>query len=151
MRTSDAERESVAAALQEHCAQGRLSVEEFEDRLERVYDAKTVGDLARLTADLPARELYDLPIPARQNSPVSPGRPVASRVGADVDAALPGGVWPWLWGAWAVVSALGIALWLLFWQITGVFSYGFEVWFALDGIWGAAQLAVYAGARRRRH
>jgi len=51
---SDAERERVAEALREHAAAGRLDAEELEERLGLALAARTRGDLAPLTADLPA-------------------------------------------------------------------------------------------------
>lgn len=53
LRVGDRDREEVAAALREHYAQGRLSLEEFDERSTAAYAAKTVGELRRLTADLP--------------------------------------------------------------------------------------------------
>ena len=47
--------------LREHHAAGRLTAEEFNERLDKVYAAKTVGDLDELLADLPAIDLYRLP------------------------------------------------------------------------------------------
>jgi MYXO-CTERM domain-containing protein len=53
IRASDADRESVAAALRQHAAEGRLTMQEFEERLGNVYAATTYGDLQALLADLP--------------------------------------------------------------------------------------------------
>lgn len=53
LRVSDAERHAVAEILQDATAQGRLDVEELEERLEAAYAARTYGDLVPLTADLP--------------------------------------------------------------------------------------------------
>jgi uncharacterized protein DUF1707 len=53
MRVSDAERDAAAARLREHFAAGRLTQEEFEDRLTAVFTAITHRDLGRVTADLP--------------------------------------------------------------------------------------------------
>jgi hypothetical protein len=53
MRASDAEREQAAHALREHYAAGRLSSEEFDERLEAVYRASTVAELAQARHDLP--------------------------------------------------------------------------------------------------
>src|SRR5215208_193067 len=55
-RASDAEREHHAELLREHAAQGRLTLEELEERLDRVYAARTYGDLAPVVADLPVPE-----------------------------------------------------------------------------------------------
>ena len=51
---SDAERELVVDRLRAACGDGRLSLEEFADRVGDVYQARTTGDLERLTGDLPA-------------------------------------------------------------------------------------------------
>ena len=53
-RVGDAEREAVAGQLREHYAAGRLSIEEFQARLDAAYAAATAGQLRRVTADLPA-------------------------------------------------------------------------------------------------
>jgi hypothetical protein len=53
-RASDAEREHHAELLREHAAQGRLTVDELDERLDRVYAARTLGELAPVVADLPA-------------------------------------------------------------------------------------------------
>jgi hypothetical protein len=61
MRASDADRDRTAALLREHLAAGRLDEEEFQERLEKAYAAKTLGDLDELMTDLPAIDLYQLP------------------------------------------------------------------------------------------
>jgi hypothetical protein len=51
--TSDAERRALQAELSDACAQGRLSLEEFSERLDRANAARTRGELAVLVGDLP--------------------------------------------------------------------------------------------------
>jgi hypothetical protein len=53
MRASDADRERVVSAMQEQVGLGRLTLEEFEERSTVAYTAKTVGELRKLTRDLP--------------------------------------------------------------------------------------------------
>jgi Domain of unknown function (DUF1707) len=53
LRIGNAEREATAANLREHYAHGRLTLEEFQERLNSVFDARTQGDIEGLTADLP--------------------------------------------------------------------------------------------------
>jgi hypothetical protein len=53
VRVSDAERERSVAALREHLVQGRLSLEEFTNRMTSAYAATTGADLAALESDLP--------------------------------------------------------------------------------------------------
>ncbi len=54
VRVSDAERDRAVASLREHLAQGRLSLEEFSQRMSAAYSATTNADLATLQHDLPA-------------------------------------------------------------------------------------------------
>jgi uncharacterized protein DUF1707/cell wall-active antibiotic response 4TMS protein YvqF len=56
LRVSDAERERVTVALREHCATGRLTLEELSERLDEVYRARTAGELEATLRDLPAEE-----------------------------------------------------------------------------------------------
>ena len=53
LRTSDAEREQVATILRAAMTEGRLTLEEGEERLAAVYAAKFRDELGPLTADLP--------------------------------------------------------------------------------------------------
>lgn len=56
VRIGDAERDEVLNALQEHLAAGRLDVEEYEQRTERVVTARYAEDLGALLEDLPPTE-----------------------------------------------------------------------------------------------
>src|SRR5438309_11289947 len=53
LRVSDAERHRVVMVLQEHCAQGRLTVDEFSERTSEALAARTEADLERVLRDLP--------------------------------------------------------------------------------------------------
>jgi len=71
MRVSDADREQAADVLREAAGQGRISMDELDERLELAYAAKTYADLAPVTRDLP-----------RPGSAPSPaGRVAPSRIG----------------------------------------------------------------------
>jgi hypothetical protein len=59
IRASDAEREEVVAALKNHLADGRLTVEEFSERLDEAYAARTRGELSRATRQLPVISTAD--------------------------------------------------------------------------------------------
>ena len=52
LRISDADREAAIASLGEHYAAGRLDKDEFDERSDAVWTAKTGADLAPLFADL---------------------------------------------------------------------------------------------------
>ncbi len=54
LRASHDDREAVVERLREAAGEGRLEIPELEQRLELALSAKTYGELAELTADLPA-------------------------------------------------------------------------------------------------
>jgi DUF1707 SHOCT-like domain/2TM domain len=54
LRVSDADRDRVAERLRAATAEGRLTSDELEERLEAAFAARTDAELAPLTADLPA-------------------------------------------------------------------------------------------------
>jgi hypothetical protein len=56
MRVSDMERDTVARHLRDHWAIGRLSIDELDERLGRVYAAVTRREMQALLCDLPAHE-----------------------------------------------------------------------------------------------
>ncbi|GAB3992263.1 DUF1707 SHOCT-like domain-containing protein [Nocardioides marmoraquaticus] len=68
LRISDTDRHQVAELLREAAGEGRLDVEELEERLEATYAAKTYGDLVPLTVDLPTG---NVPAPLAGSLPVS--------------------------------------------------------------------------------
>lgn len=69
LRASDADRERVAQVLQDAHADGRITLEELEERLGVLYSARTLGDLAGLTGDL---------LPADQQPLNLDGKPVSA-------------------------------------------------------------------------
>ena len=65
LRASDADRERVADQLRLASGEGRLTVDELDERLSRCYAARTVAELAPLTADItPAQQAAVAPDPA---------------------------------------------------------------------------------------
>jgi Domain of unknown function (DUF1707) len=69
LRIGDREREATAAELREHFAHGRLTLEEFNQRLDAVFGAKTQRDLSRITADLPHVRTGGAPLPSARTRP----------------------------------------------------------------------------------
>jgi hypothetical protein len=53
IRVSDADRDHAAGRLREHFAEGRLLRGELDERISAALNARTVGDLRRVMADLP--------------------------------------------------------------------------------------------------
>ena len=129
MRASDTDRERTASLLREHHAQGRLTPEEFNDRLDHVFTAKTIGELDALLADLPGIDLYRLPAAGIRPAPPGALRPRSGRAGRDSAVARPGDgtVSPQTaatWATWAVISSLLLVVWL----VVG-FASGGAAWF----------------------
>ena len=62
MRVSDSDREQAADVLREAAGHGRITMDELDERLELAYAAKTYGDLAAVTRDLP--QAGEVPAPA---------------------------------------------------------------------------------------
>jgi hypothetical protein len=136
IRASDADRERTMTLLREHHAEGRLTAEEFSDRVDRALAAKTIGELDALLADLPGIDLYRLP--AAGIRPAPPGaRRTQSRGGA-VDRRPPGALSSQriaTWAAWAAISALLFVAWLGFGLVSG--GAAWVPWFLLVVVpWG---------------
>jgi hypothetical protein len=64
LRASDADRDAVAETLRRSHLEGRLSVEELEERLDRAHHAVTLAELETVRADLPK-----LPAAPRRRAP----------------------------------------------------------------------------------
>jgi hypothetical protein len=65
MRACDADRERTADLLRTAFVEGRLTQDELDERLGRVYASRTYADLATQTADLPLPR----PLPAMRATP----------------------------------------------------------------------------------
>ena len=123
LRVADSERDAVVAQLREHAAQGRLSLEEFDERVAAALQAVTRGDLRAVLHDLPSDgPTFDEPEPA------GPLRPAWMRV-------VPLTLGIVVLGIVALVS-LQMSLW---WVIPVFFwTGGFGLWGRRDGSrgWG---------------
>jgi Domain of unknown function (DUF1707) len=145
IRASDEDRDRVATLLREHHAVGRLTAEEFNERLDKVYAARTMGDLDVLLADLPGIDLHRLPDaslpryrgPAAGHGslPATWGHGQLSRSGGRFSHG-----WQAAWGSWLSVSAIFIVIWVL----SGA-GYPWFLW--IVGPWGAAIFARWISGR----
>ena len=61
LRAGDADRDAAAAALAEHFAQGRLTLDELIARLDATLTASTYGELAQAARDLPDLTVLSAP------------------------------------------------------------------------------------------
>ncbi|MDX6411005.1 MAG: hypothetical protein QOE91_521 [Gaiellaceae bacterium] len=66
IRASDAEREQAVARLRDASVEGRLTLEEFTERMATAYDARTHAELEQLVRDLPAHAAPERQAPARR-------------------------------------------------------------------------------------
>ncbi|HSV41556.1 MAG TPA: DUF1707 domain-containing protein [Nocardioidaceae bacterium] len=62
LRISDMERHQVAEVLRQAAGEGRIDLDELDERLEATFAAKTYADLVPITADLPAVGTKPLPL-----------------------------------------------------------------------------------------
>ncbi|MFF8785372.1 DUF1707 domain-containing protein [Streptomyces sp. NPDC015125] len=96
LRASDADRERVAEILRDAVAEGRLAMEEFDERLDTAYKARTYRELEPLTADLPVATAGPAPAPLSLRKESAASTPWAERIvdgteGSSVGLALMGG------------------------------------------------------------
>jgi hypothetical protein len=130
MRASDGDRDKVASVLREHYAQGRLTGEEFDERLDQLYTSKTHGELARLTSDLPDVDLQGLSNALSRPSERGgrPDRRQASHRGLKAR-----------WATWAAASGINWTVWFIIGVSGGLdFPYPWPLW--VMGPWGVMLL-----------
>jgi hypothetical protein len=140
LRAADTDRAAVATVLGEHMSAGRLTLDEFDERLARAYAARTFGELDELTADLP---------------PVSAGRavePVPDTEPAPAPASC-ADTWhggdPHSWRSWMSTSLIVVAIWATISLASWELLYFWPVW--VIGPWGAVLLAQTLTGRGDRN
>jgi len=128
LRAADADRTAVAEILGRHMSAGRLTMDEYDERLARAYTAKTYGELDQITADLPSTDVAPRPAAA----PAAPAAPAARAPGGwDAD--------PHSWRSWLTTSLIVLVIWAATSLATWEFLYFWPVW--VIGPWGAVLLA----------
>jgi Domain of unknown function (DUF1707) len=131
IRASDADRDRTAALLREHHAAGRLTAEEFDERMDAALSAKTLGELDELLTDLPVIDLYRLPHESMQRPASLPHTSITPRNrsgAADPARFSPGtlavGAWAVVTGTliaiWAVAAVIGVGTWLPWWLLIAI-------------------------------
>ena len=145
LRAADTDRAAVAAVLGEHMAAGRLTLDEYDERLTRAYAARTFGELEELTADLPAVRSHHTVEPVQQaaRAPVT-GCGTGAWHGADANP----------WRSWLTTALIVIGVWATISLASWELLYFWPVW--VIGPWGAVLLAQTLmgggddGAKRRQ-
>lgn len=137
IRIGNVERDAVVSRLQTAFGEGRLDVHEFDERVAQVYAARTVGELAPLTADLPAAgpaaHPQTSPAPRLSTPPTRDRRRNRQRNRQNDGRAL-----VWAWRAWATAVSINLVIWTLVSLGTGHLHYFWPMWVA--GPWGAVLL-----------
>ncbi len=126
LRASDADRNAVAHRLQVAVDEGRLTLTDYDERLQQTYAARTYGELERVTADLPAAP-----------APAVPAEASSAYWREQADE----------WRGWAGTAVVLVTIW----TITSIAAGGplfFWPMFPL-GIWGAILLAQLVSGRPR--
>jgi uncharacterized protein DUF1707 len=144
IRASDADRDRVAALLREHHAAGRLTVEEFQERMDRALEARTLGELDELMTDLPAIDLYQLPDASLRRAPPHRGQSLlpADPGGSDPVRFAPGTV---AMGAWAVVTSALVAIWAVAAVVGGGTWFPWWALVAIPWIWAIVRRSQHPG------
>jgi Domain of unknown function (DUF1707) len=125
LRASDADRDRVAEALRRHFAEGRLTPEEFDERLSSALAGRTIGELADLLADLPQDPGgYALPVPVATSG--------GSRLVARPTGGAPAVVWRAQLASYVTVSFMCVLIWLA----SGHHAGFWPIW--VMGPWGIA-------------
>ena len=144
IRASDTDRDRATSLLREHHAAGRLTAEEFHERMDRALDAKTLGELDELMTDLPAIDLYQLPDASLRRAPPRSGQsllPADTGQGSPVRFS-PGSV---AMGAWAVVTSALIAVWAVAAVVGGGTWFPWWAVIAIPWIWAIVRRSQHRG------
>jgi hypothetical protein len=141
IRASDHDRQQVVDRLGDALASGRLTMDEYVERMGHAYQAVTYGDLAPLCADLPAGSP-----PALQGGTRPVKAPAAWPGGVALRGMLAGlpTVLRVLWVKWLVAVSVNVVVWALVSSTSGHLAYPWPVWVA--GPFGAVLVALSAGA-----
>jgi hypothetical protein len=125
MRAGHADRDRVLDRLRRAHVEGRLDDSEFDERITATLNARTYGELAELTVDLPAE-----------------GTPATA---ADLSDPDPHGEFRSGVAAWAAASVTTTVIWAIISVASGGVIYPWFLWVA--GPWGTVLLVTWLGMR----
>lgn len=123
LRAGDADRDRVIEQLREAYAEGRLTTDELDQRIDAAHQARTMSDLTPLTADLPA------PVPAPVDTDAVEKAQQKAKVAKDLRST---------WAAWLGVGVLVNIIWLATGLTSSGFGYYWPIW--VIGPWGGGLL-----------
>jgi len=139
LRAADADRHRTADQLKSALDEGRLSLNEYDDRVRQAYAARTYAELLILVADLPRPGLSTAEVSARKAAEVRRAErklPMALLV---------------LWTIWGAVAAVNVMVWFLVAVTVGGDVYPWPVWLLVPGAaLGVTTVGVQSIRRQQR-
>ncbi len=135
LRVSDVERAAVPERLREAGGAGQLDLHEFDVRVTTVWQARTRGELTRVTADLPA---VPQPPPA---PPAPPRRKIFSDDAGGITLRV-------LSTIWVTATVINVVVWLLVSLTNAELTYPWPVWMLPSGAVLATLYAIGIGRPR---
>ncbi|RSM49758.1 DUF1707 domain-containing protein [Actinoplanes sp. ATCC 53533] len=139
LRAADADRHKIADQLKASLDEGRLSLDEYDDRVRQAYAARTYAELLILVADLPKPGVSAAEVSARQAAELRKAErklPMALLV---------------LWTVWGSLTAVNLMVWFIIVVTYRDDMYPWPVWLLVPGAaLGAATVGVQAIRRQRR-
>jgi hypothetical protein len=139
LRAADADRHKIADQLKTALDEGRLSLNEYDDRVRQAYAARTYAELLILVADLPKPGVSAAEVSARKAAAVRRAErrmPTALLV---------------LWTVWGSVAAVNLMVWFLVAVTVAGDIYPWPAWLLVPGAaLGVTTVGVQA-IRRQQH
>jgi len=139
LRAADADRHKIADQLKASLDEGRLSLDEYDDRVRQAYAARTYAELLILVADLPKPGVSAAEVSARQAAELRKAErklPLALLV---------------LWTVWGSAVAVNLVVWFLVAVTVADDIYPWPVWLLVPGAaLGATTVGVQAIRRQHR-
>ena len=136
MRAADADRQKVADQLQAALDEGRLSLDEYDDRVRTAYAAKTYQELLALLTDLPSPGLSAAEVRARRDAQ---RRRETRRLPTAMVV---------LWTIFAALAVVNLVVFGIVTASVGGGVYPWPVWLLVPG---GALAAVTVGVQTVRH
>jgi hypothetical protein len=142
LRAADSDRTAVATVLGQAMSEGRLTVDEYDERLGRAYAASTLGELAPLTADLPRAARATEPRVAPPASAPTCGRGEGGQHPGDASS----------WRSWLGTALIVLTVWTLLSLGSAEVQYFWPFWVIVPwgGVLLVGTLARHGRARDRR-
>jgi hypothetical protein len=139
LRAADADRHKIADQLKTALDEGRLSLNEYDDRVRQAYAARTYAELLIIVADLPRPGVSAAEVSARKAADVRRAErklPMALLV---------------LWTIWGAVAAVNLMVWFLVAVTVDGYVYPWPIWLLVPGAaLGASTVGVQAIRRQQR-